>query len=248
MTTLRRPVRMTASAGTVNRESAGAPATRIRSSMPGISLPLRLSTWNRAFNVRVLALISGRISSSVPVEGLRGIGLKHRIHLPAAGQVQGLRFGNLGHGPDRVQPRDPQERHAGRHGGAFADAEFRHDAACRRAEREACLRRAGRFALPDQFVGNRHRLQPVARRGDDLGRDARTFEGQQLVLRPEPFRREDRGERLTLAHPLHRRANLEPLHIACHARLHGDGDRTTTRPRRGEHWPVECRGSAAAPG
>ncbi|MNX40269.1 hypothetical protein D3C86_706500 [compost metagenome] len=65
MTTARLPVRITASDGTTSRVLAG-PVTCRRSSRPGVSVPRRLSTSKRAFRVRVAALTSGRISSSVP--------------------------------------------------------------------------------------------------------------------------------------------------------------------------------------
>ena len=66
MTTLRVPVRITASAGTSSTSAPGAAAIFNEANMPGISCPSGLASSTRAFSVRVAVSTCGRTAPTLP--------------------------------------------------------------------------------------------------------------------------------------------------------------------------------------
>ncbi len=64
-------------------------------------------------------------------EGLRGIGLQHRLDLLSPRQADRLRLRHLGHRPDLLEAGDAEQRHPGGDGHAFANAQLGHHAAGR---------------------------------------------------------------------------------------------------------------------
>ncbi len=156
------------------------------------------------------------------LEGQRRVGLQCSLDPLAPHQPYGLGLRHFSHRPDTGQAGDAKQRHAGRHRHTLAHTQFRHHAVTGRAQREARLRGAQLLAVPDQRVRDRHRPHAVACRRHQPGRGACPLQRQQLGLRRQPLGGEDGGQCLALAYLLHRCAHSEPLHVACHAGLHGD--------------------------
>jgi hypothetical protein len=83
ITTVRSPVWITASAGTISASRPCSGAMWIVANIPGTSLPPGLASSMRAFKVRVAALTSGSNASTLPSNAVPGnAGLVARTAIP----------------------------------------------------------------------------------------------------------------------------------------------------------------------
>ncbi len=194
----------------------------------------------RALSVRVVALTSGRIALTRPLNTDPGsAGVRASTALPGRTSAAA---------PSPVQTK---ERCAGNDRHAFAGRKLTHHPVDRRGDREPRLHGAPGVDFPNLSVahaGKPHALrrgvrEPAKREGIDVGTEP--LRREVLFLRRDPFRHVKLRQRLAFAHGIERGANVELLDEAVAASLHDDdvafvvshvadcGDRARERPRHG---------------
>jgi len=103
MTTLRSPVRITASEGTRSALISAPCAKASVANMPGFNLPPGLPSSTRARSVRVAAFTSGRIALTRPRKDLAGEARHARFDRRSGTQPRDLRLGHFGVDPHARQ-------------------------------------------------------------------------------------------------------------------------------------------------
>jgi hypothetical protein len=124
--------------------------------------------------------------------------------------------------PDRFDAIQREQRRAHLDGHTLACRELCDDAGDRRSQRHARLDGAGLLDAADLFLGHAGLTHAVCGRVDERSeiRPAPAQHGEIFLLRGDPIRDVDVGERLARGDAVETRANAKPLDVAGRARLH----------------------------
>jgi hypothetical protein len=110
MTTVRWPVRITASAGTSNTSLRSLDVKLIVANIPGTNWPAGFASSIRAFIVLVCALISGNSRATRPLNDLPGSASVVASTGAPGSDERGEAFGDVGIDPDRSETIEPEQR------------------------------------------------------------------------------------------------------------------------------------------